>query len=103
MQQDQDENREKSTGISEKNYKLLGILIIFFALLIRLLDLGERVFHHDESVHASFTLKLLEQGKYNPSLRLAHDVAKALNSTIDDLFIFDDENPVPESRVVLID
>jgi len=29
-----------------------------------LFDLGDRVFHHDESVHASFTLKLLETGQY---------------------------------------
>ena len=48
------------------------------------------------------TIVFLEQGKYNPSLRLAHDVAVALNTTIDDLFIFDDE-PGPESRVVLVD
>lgn len=35
------------------------------------------------------TIIFLEQGKYNPSLRLAHDVAKALKTTIDRLFIFD--------------
>ena len=46
------------------------------------------------------TIVFLEQGKYNPSLKLAHDVAMALNATIDDLFIFDDD---PESRVVLED
>jgi len=34
------------------------------------------------------TIVFLEQGKYNPSLKLAHDVAKALRTTIDDLFIF---------------
>ena len=34
------------------------------------------------------TIVFLEQGKYNPSLRLAHDVAKALKSKIDDVFIF---------------
>ncbi|MFA6250092.1 MAG: helix-turn-helix transcriptional regulator [Candidatus Shapirobacteria bacterium] len=34
------------------------------------------------------TIVFLEQGKYNPSLRLAHDVAKALKVSIDDLFIF---------------
>ena len=33
----------------------------------------------------------MEKGKYNPSLKLAHDVAKALNSTIDELFIFDED------------
>lgn len=37
------------------------------------------------------TIVFLEQGKYNPSLKLAHDVARTLHTTIDDLFIFDDE------------
>ena len=36
------------------------------------------------------TIVFLEKGKYNPSLRLAHDVAKALKTTIDEIFIFDD-------------
>lgn len=36
------------------------------------------------------TIVFLEKGKYNPSLKLAHDVAKALDTRIDDLFIFDD-------------
>jgi putative transcriptional regulator len=35
------------------------------------------------------TILFLENGKYNPSLKLAHDVAKALKATIDDLFIFE--------------
>ena len=38
------------------------------------------------------TIIYLEKGKYNPSLKLAHDVAKALKTTVDELFIFDDEN-----------
>ena len=37
------------------------------------------------------TILYLEKGKYNPSLKLAHDVAKVLKTTIDDLFIFGDE------------
>ena len=37
------------------------------------------------------TILYLEKGKYNPSLKLAHDVAKALRTTIDDLFRFTDE------------
>jgi len=37
------------------------------------------------------TIIFLEQGKYNPSLKLAHNVAKALETTIDEIFIFDDE------------
>jgi putative transcriptional regulator len=36
------------------------------------------------------TIVFLEKGKYNPSLMLAHKVAKVLNYTIDELFIFDD-------------
>jgi len=35
------------------------------------------------------TIVFLEQGKYNPSLKLAHDVATMLKTSIDKLFIFD--------------
>jgi putative transcriptional regulator len=48
------------------------------------------------------TIVFLEQGKYNPSLKLAHDVARALHTTIDDLFIFKEDGPGPE-RIVLIE
>ncbi len=34
------------------------------------------------------TIVFLEQGKYNPSLKLAHDIAVALKTSIDKLFIF---------------
>ena len=37
------------------------------------------------------TIVFLEKGKYNPSLRLAHDVARALNAKIDELFIFEED------------
>ena len=37
------------------------------------------------------TIVFLEKGKYNPSLRLAHSVARALGTTVDDLFSFVDE------------
>lgn len=37
------------------------------------------------------TIVFLEKGRYNPSLRLAHDVAVALKTSIDELFIFDDD------------
>jgi len=36
------------------------------------------------------TIIFLEQGKYNPSLKLAHNVARALGSSVDEIFIFDD-------------
>ena len=34
------------------------------------------------------TIVFLEQGKYNPSLKLAHDVAVALKTSINELFAF---------------
>jgi putative transcriptional regulator len=37
------------------------------------------------------TILFLEKGKYNPSLKLAHDVAKALGSRIEDIFLFEEE------------
>jgi putative transcriptional regulator len=36
------------------------------------------------------TIIFLEQGKYNPSLKLAHNVAKVLHTTVEELFIFGD-------------
>jgi len=37
------------------------------------------------------TISFLERGRYTPSLKLAHDVAQALNTSIDELFIFEGE------------
>ena len=37
------------------------------------------------------TVLFIEKGKYNPSLNLAHDIAKALQTTIDELFLFEDD------------
>jgi len=39
------------------------------------------------------TILYLEKGTYNPSLELAHNVAKILKTTIDELFIFEDSGP----------
>jgi len=36
------------------------------------------------------TIVFLERGKYNPSLKLAYDVAKVLESKIEVVFIFED-------------
>lgn len=36
------------------------------------------------------TIVFLEKGTYNPSLKLAHDVATALKTKIDELFDFND-------------
>ena len=36
------------------------------------------------------TIIFLEQGKYNPSLMLAYNVARTLHASIEELFVFDD-------------
>jgi putative transcriptional regulator len=36
------------------------------------------------------TILFIEKGNYNPSLKLAHEIARALQTTIDELFIFED-------------
>jgi putative transcriptional regulator len=36
------------------------------------------------------TIVFLEMGKYNPSLKLAHDIAKVLETNVEDIFIFKD-------------
>jgi len=38
------------------------------------------------------TIGFLEKGKYNPSLKLAYKVARRLETTIEDLFIFEEED-----------
>lgn len=36
------------------------------------------------------TIVNLEKGKYNPSLKLAMDIAKVFHTTVEELFFFDD-------------
>ena len=38
------------------------------------------------------TIGNLENGKYNPSLKLAMDIAKVFNTTVEDIFTFDDDD-----------
>ena len=38
------------------------------------------------------TIVFLEKGKYNPSLKLAHDIARVFDQRIEELFQFDDES-----------
>ena len=37
------------------------------------------------------TIVFLEKNRYNPSLKLAHDLAKVFNMPIEELFLFGDE------------
>jgi putative transcriptional regulator len=37
------------------------------------------------------TIVFLEKGKYNPSLRLAHNIAKLFSLPIEEVFLFEDE------------
>jgi len=47
------------------------------------------------------TILYLEKGKYNPPLILAHQIAQALKTTINDLFLFEDSevSTKPTKRV----
>lgn len=36
------------------------------------------------------TIVFLEKGKYNPSLKLAHDIAVVFKARIEEVFIFED-------------
>lgn len=36
------------------------------------------------------TIVFLEKNKYNPSLKLAHDIAKVFSVNIEEIFIFDE-------------
>jgi DNA-binding XRE family transcriptional regulator len=47
-------------------------------------ELAERVSVRRE------TIGLLEKGKYNPSLQLAYKISKVLETTIEEVFIFDE-------------
>jgi len=38
------------------------------------------------------TIGFLEKGKYNPSLKLAYKVALCLQTSIDELFIFEEDD-----------
>ena len=35
------------------------------------------------------TIVFLEKGKYNPSLKLAYDIARVFNMRIEEVFVFD--------------
>ena len=38
------------------------------------------------------TILFLEKGKYNPSLKLAYDISRALHSTIEEVFLFNESS-----------
>ena len=40
------------------------------------------------------TIVFLEKGKYNPSLKLAHDISENFESSIEDVFLFDDQQRI---------
>ena len=41
------------------------------------------------------TIRRLERGQYNPSLKLAMDIAKVFHTTVEDIFVFTEE---PEKK-----
>ena len=40
------------------------------------------------------TISSLETGRYNPSIYLAHKIAKFFEMTIEDVFLFDEEESI---------
>lgn len=40
------------------------------------------------------TISSLENGRYNPSILLAHKIAKYFDMTIEEVFIFEEEEPI---------
>lgn len=38
------------------------------------------------------TIVFLEKGKYNPSLKLAHDISKVFKLRIEEVFVFEDKD-----------
>ena len=44
------------------------------------------------------TISYIEKGNYNPSLLLAHRIAKQLNSTVDEVFIFEDGDDLKQKK-----
>jgi putative transcriptional regulator len=44
------------------------------------------------------TISFLERGVYMPSLQLAYDVAKVFKTSIEDVFIFDEEKKKNENQ-----
>ena len=44
------------------------------------------------------TILLIEKGRYNPSIKLAYNVARILKTTIDQLFIFEETDFMPRKK-----
>lgn len=42
------------------------------------------------------TIGKLENGKYNPSLKLAMDIAKVFGKTVEEVFMFEEDNEEDE-------
>lgn len=49
-------------------------------------DLARKVGVRRETIH------FIEKGNYNPSIKLAYKIAKTLHTTIDALFLFDEDD-----------
>ena len=52
-------------------------------------NLTQRDLAHEVGVRRE-TIVFLEKGKYNPSLKLAHDIARVFGLKIEEVFIFEE-------------
>ena len=46
------------------------------------------------------TIGKLENGKYNPSLKLALDIAKVFGKTVEEVFIFEDDTEEKKEKIL---
>ena len=46
------------------------------------------------------TIGKLENGKYNPSLKLALDIAKVFGKTVEEVFIFEDDTEEYKEKIL---
>jgi len=69
-------------ALPDEREKRVVVMVVVIAVFISLLTLLVGVRRE--------TIVFLEQGKYNPSLRLAYNVARTLGATIEEIFTFEE-------------
>ena len=74
--------RKYMIALPDEREKRVVVMVVVIAVFISLLTLLVGVRRE--------TIVFLEQGKYNPSLRLAYNVARTLGATIEEIFTFEE-------------
>lgn len=81
--------------ISEQFYlqALFGsaAFVLSFILMLVVFTGSFLIFRHREQQSLRETIGNLEKGRYNPSLKLAMDIARVFETTVEELFWFTEE------------